>query len=225
MKALVIEDDERVLNYIAKGLREAGHIVDTANNGKDGLFLASTENYDAIVLDWMLPLVDGIKLVNALRASDQRTPVLMLSSRSDVSDRVTGLRSGVDDYLVKPFAFDELLARLELLATRRTLVDSGERVLVCGDLELNVQKRSAKRAGVAVNLNPREYALLEFLMRNKNKVMTRTMLLENVWDYHFDPQTNVIDVHMSRLRGKIDAGFDSALLRTIRGSGYMISDE
>ncbi|MEM6484459.1 MAG: response regulator transcription factor [Pseudomonadota bacterium] len=224
MRFLVVEDDDQVRRYVEKGLSEAGHNVDAVDNGKDGLFLAATENYDALVVDWMLPTVDGITLLNALRASDSNIPALMLSARSDVDDRVRGLRSGADDYLVKPFAFEELLARLEVLALRRNQVEAPTSNLQCRDLHMDLLKRQVYRANVRIDLNPREFALLECLMQNKEQVVTRTMLLEKVWNYHFDPQTNVIDVHISRLRSKVDKGKDQSLIHTVRGAGYKISD-
>jgi two-component system OmpR family response regulator len=224
MRYLVIEDDAGLRRYVAKGLREAGHTVDVADNGKDGLFLATTEQYDALVIDWMLPGVDGISILNAIRASDNPVPALMLSARGDVDDRVRGLRSGADDYLVKPFAFEELLARLEVISSRRKGGQSEPTSLHCHDLEMDLLGRQVTRAGVTIDLNPREFALLEYLLRNKDQVVTRTMLLENVWDYHFDPQTNVIDVHVSRLRQKIDKGHGKALIRTVRGAGYRLTE-
>ncbi|MEM1143362.1 MAG: response regulator transcription factor [Pseudomonadota bacterium] len=224
MRFLVVEDDDQVRGYVEKGLSEAGHNVDAVDNGKDGLFLATTENYDALVVDWMLPAVDGITLLNALRASDARMPALMLSDRSDVDDRVRGLRSGADDYLIKPFAFEELLARLEVLAIRRNLAETPNATLQCGDLHMHLLKRQVCRANRRIDLNPREFALLECLLLSKEQVVTRTMLLEKVWNYHFDPQTNVIDVHISRLRSKVDKGHDQHLIHTVRGAGYKISD-
>ncbi len=225
MRYLVIEDDERLRDYIAKGLRESGHTVDVAENGKDGLLLATTEPYDAVVIDWMLPGVDGITILNTLRASQNAVPALMLSARSDVDDRVMGLRSGADDYLVKPFAFEELLARLEIMSARGGKIGGEVTRLTCHDLEMDLLARQVTRAGVPIDLNPREFALLEYLLRNKGQVVTRTMLLEKVWDYHFDPQTNVIDVHISRLRQKIDRGHDRDLIKTVRGAGYRLSDD
>ena len=225
MRCLVIEDDDPLRAYIVKGLQEAGHSIDVADNGKDGLFLATTEAYDAIVLDWMLPGVDGITILNTLRASENETPALMLSARSDVDDRVRGLRSGADDYLVKPFAFEELLARLEVLAARRRSAAASEpTVLEYRDLRLDVLARRVTRGETAIDLNPREFALLEYLLRHQGQVVTRTMLLEKVWDYHFDPQTNVIDVHISRLRQKIDRDRDPALIQTVRGAGYRLGE-
>lgn len=225
MRCLVIEDDAQLRAYLVKGLREAGHTVDAADNGRDGLFLATTETYDALVIDWMLPGTSGISILNALRASDDNVPVLMLSARSEVDDRVRGLRSGADDYLVKPFAFEELLARLDVLTTRRGQAKSAEAtVLECRDLSMDLLRRRVSRAGASIELNPREFALLEYLLRHKGQVVTRTMLLEKVWDYHFDPQTNVIDVHISRLRQKVDRGFDQELIQTVRGAGYRLAD-
>jgi len=225
VRCLVIEDDARLRAYIVKGLREAGHTVDEAPNGRDGLFLATTESYDALVIDWMLPGADGISILNALRASANDTPALMLSARSEVDDRVRGLRSGADDYLVKPFAFEELLARLEVLAARRgTTPASGPTLLECRDLSLDLLSRRVTRGGRTIDLNPREFALLEYLLRHRGQVVTRTMLLEKVWDYHFDPQTNVIDVHISRLRQKVDRDFDSPLIHTVRGAGYRLGE-
>ncbi len=224
MRTLVIEDDKETLDYLVKGLGESGHTVDNADDGKDGLFLALESDYDVMVVDRMLPGLDGLSLVKALRASGKSTPVLILSALGDVDDRVTGLHAGGDDYLVKPFAFSELLARLEALARRR---ESGppDTALKVGDLELDLLSRVVKRAGKLIRLQPREFSLLEFLMRHVDQVVTRTMLLEGVWDYHFDPQTNVIDVHVSRLRSKIDRGFDRPLLHTVRGAGYKLSIE
>ncbi|MEO1078813.1 MAG: response regulator transcription factor [Pseudomonadota bacterium] len=226
MRCLVIEDDKQLREYIAQGLREAGHSVDTAEDGKRGLFLATTEDYDVLVIDWMLPGADGISILHALRASDNSVPALMLSARSEVDDRVRGLRSGADDYLVKPFAFEELLARVEVLTARRGGSESAETTsLDCHDLHMDLLRRRVTRAGQSIELNPREFSLLEYLMRHADQVVTRTMLLEKVWDYHFDPQTNVIDVHISRLRQKIDKGHDRALIHTVRGAGYRLSPE
>lgn len=223
MRCLVIEDDSQLRSYIEKGLREAGHTVDTADNGRDGLFLGTTERYDAMVIDWMLPEVDGMRILHALRAGEITTPVLILSARSQVDDRVRGLRSGADDYLVKPFAFEELLARLEILAVRGSATATEQTSLTCHDLELDLLPRRVTRGGRSIDLNPREFSLLEYMMRHQGQVVTRTLLLESVWHYHFDPQTNVIDVHISRLRQKIDKGFDVALIHTIRGAGYRLS--
>ncbi|MEM1143967.1 MAG: response regulator transcription factor [Pseudomonadota bacterium] len=224
MRYLVIEDDAKLRAYVEKGLRESGHTVDVADNGKDGLFLATTEQYDALVVDWMLEGVDGITILNTLRASGNGVPALMLSARGDVDDRVHGLRSGADDYLVKPFAFEELLARLEVMSARGNASGGETTRLSCHDLEMDLLGRRVARGGDAIELNPREFALLEYLLRNKGQVVTRTMLLENVWDYHFDPQTNIIDVHISRLRQKVDKGRDRSLIQTVRGAGYWLSD-
>ena len=221
MKLLIIEDDRETALYLAKGLSESGYAVDHAGDGRDGLYLATSGNYDAIVLDRMLPGMDGLTLLGALRGAKIRTPALILSALGSVDDRVKGLRAGGDDYLVKPFAFSELLARIEALLRRGAAAPSLTRLRV-GDLELDLLARSVKRGDTAIELLPREFQLLEYLMRNAGHVVTRTMLLENVWDYHFDPQTNVIDVHVSRLRQKIDKNFASALLHTVRGAGYCL---
>jgi len=225
MRILVVEDDKDVAGFVVKGLREAGHVVEHADNGRDGLFLAASENFDAIVLDRMLPGgVDGLRLLETLRAQDNQTPVLFLSALGQVDDRVKGLKAGGDDYLTKPFAFAELLARVEVL-TRRGKGEGPATKLVVGDLEMELLSRGVKRAGQKVDLQPREFRLLEYLMRHAGQVVTRTMLLEGVWDYHFDPQTNVIDVHVSRLRQKIDKPFPSALIHTVRNAGYMLRAE
>jgi two-component system OmpR family response regulator len=220
---LIIEDDKDVSSFLYKGLTQAGWNVDQADNGKDGLFLATTETYDALIVDRMLPAVDGLTLVRTLRASNNHTPALILSALGEVDDRVDGLKAGGDDYLVKPFAFSELMARLEALIRRAQAGgDSPDTTLHVGDLSLDLLRREVKRAGKHIDLQPREFQLLEFLMRHAGQVVTRTMLLEGVWDYHFDPQTNVIDVHISRLRSKIDRGFDHPLLHTVRGAGYRL---
>ncbi len=221
MRVLVIEDDAETASYIAKGLGEAGYAVDLATDGKDGLLLAVSEDYDVAVVDRMLPNLDGLSVVETLRKTGKHTPVLFLSAMGSVDDRVKGLRGGADDYLVKPFAFSELLARLEALLRRRggAAVDT---LLREGELEMDVLARTVRRAGQTILLQPREFSLLEYLMRHAGQVVTRTMLLEHVWGYHFDPQTNVIDVHISRLRQKIDRDFDRPLLHTIRGAGYSL---
>ncbi|CBS86319.1 Two-component transcriptional regulator involved in heavy-metal (Cu/Zn) homeostasis [Azospirillum lipoferum 4B] len=221
MKILVIEDDRQAASYLAKGLKEAGHVVDVANDGKEGLFLAGAEHYDVMIVDRMLPGRDGLSLVQVLRAAGNDTPVLFLSALGSVDDRVKGLKAGGDDYLTKPFAFSELLARIEVLVRRRGAAQPQTR-LVVGDLELDLLSRSVKRAGKTIDLLPREFSLLEYLMRNAGSVVTRTMMLENVWDYHFDPQTNVIDVHIARLRQKIDKDFPTPLIHTVRGAGYSL---
>ena len=222
MKILLIEDNARVAQFVLKGLRESGHVADHAATGRDGLFMASSERYDAIILDRMLPGgVDGLTIVSALRAAGDRTPVMILSALSDVDERIRGLKAGGDDYLTKPFAFGELAARLDALA-RRAQAATVETALTVGDLRMDLLKREVTRAGAAIELQPREFKLLEYLMRHSGQVVTRTMLLENVWDYHFDPQTNVIDVHISNLRRKIDAAPHKPLLKTIRNAGYML---
>ena len=224
MKLLVIEDDREAAAYIAKGLSESGYVVDHAAEGRTGLFMATSGNYDALIIDRMLPGVDGLALIAALRAAEIRTPVLILSALGAVDDRVKGLRAGSDDYLVKPFAFSELLARIEALLRRGSGPTAATRLKV-GDLEMDLLARTTQRSGQDIELLPREFRLLEFLMRHAGQVVTRTMLLENVWDYHFDPQTNVIDVHISRLRQKIDKGFARPLLHTVRGAGYCLRAE
>jgi two-component system OmpR family response regulator len=222
MKVLVVEDNERVADFVKKGLVEAGHTVDHAGNGRDGLFLAASEPYDAIILDRLLPGgIDGLGILEALRKTGNRTPVLILSALASVDERIRGLKAGGDDYLTKPFAMGELLARLEALA-RRGASAPVETTLKVEDLEMDLLARKVARAGKPISLQPREFKLLEYLLRHAGKVVTRTMLLENVWDYHFDPQTNVIDVHISKLRQKIDAGFAKPLLPTVRGAGYRL---
>ena len=221
MQVLVIEDDEETAAYITKGLAESGHGADRAADGKEGLFMAMENSYEAMVVDRMLPGLDGLSIIKTLRASGQETPVLILSALGEIDDHVEGLRSGGDDYLVKPFAFSELLARLEALL-RRNRPATVETVLRVADLEMDLLARTVKRAGRPLTLQPREYRLLEYLMQHAGQVVTRTMLLESLWDYHFDPQTNVIDVHISRLRGKLDKGFETPLLHTVRGAGYCL---
>jgi two-component system OmpR family response regulator len=223
MKVLCVEDNERVARFVKKGLVEAGHTVDHADNGRDGLFLAASEPYDVIIMDRMLPGdIDGLAIIATMRSAGNKTPILILSALSDVDDRIRGLKSGGDDYLVKPFAFGELLARLDALV-RRSQETGGETTLALDDLSVNLLSRKVTRGGRTVTLQPREFKLLEYLMRHANQVVTRTMLLENVWDYHFDPRTNVIDVHVSKLRQKIDSGSERPLLRTIRNAGYMLT--
>jgi two-component system, OmpR family, response regulator len=223
MKVLFVEDNEQVARFVKKGLTEAGHTVDHAGNGRDGMFLAASEPYDVIIMDRLLPGgIDGLGIIEALRKDGNKTPILIMSALSDVDERIRGLKSGGDDYVVKPFAFGELLARLDALV-RRAKGSGGETSLELGDLTVNLLSRKVTRAGKLVTLQPREFKLLEYLLRHANQVVTRTMLLENVWDYHFDPQTNVIDVHISKLRQKIDAGFDQPLLRTMRNAGYMLT--
>ncbi|MCP5421030.1 MAG: response regulator transcription factor [Gammaproteobacteria bacterium] len=223
MRILVIEDDQSTAAYLVKGLTESGYVVDHASDGHEGLQLAMAEPYQVLIVDRMLPGLDGMSLIGKLRESGIGTPVLILSALGDVDDRVEGLRGGGDDYLAKPYAFSELLARLEALLRRR-LPEQQQTVLKVADLELDRLKRRVSRQGQTISLQPREFRLLEYLMRHAGQVVTRTMLLENVWDYHFDPQTNVIDVHISRLRGKIDKEFSPPLLQTARGAGYCLRE-
>lgn len=224
MRILLIEDDREAATYLTRALREAGHVADHAADGEEGLHLAREGGYDVLIVDRMLPRRDGLSVIEALRAAGDTTPVLILSALGQVDDRVTGLRAGGDDYLAKPYAFTELLARVEALARRQRPGDV-ETTYRVGDLELDRLAHTVARAGRAIPLQPREFRLLEYLMKHVGQVVTRTMLLENVWDYHFDPQTNVIDVHISRLRSKIDKGFDRPLLHTVRGAGYTIRDD
>jgi two-component system OmpR family response regulator len=225
VKLLLVEDNERVARFVTKGLHESGHSVDHADNGRDGMFLAASEPYDVIIMDRMLPgQIDGLGIIEALRRAGNQTPILILSALSDVDERIRGLRAGGDDYLTKPFAFGELLARIDALSRRGQRAEtSSELVLQVGDLRLDLLSRKAQRGTRPIILQPREFKLLEYLMRHAGQVVTRTMLLENVWEYHFDPQTNVIDVHVSKLRQKIDVDSERPLLRTVRNAGYMIS--
>jgi two-component system OmpR family response regulator len=223
MRILLIEDDKNVADFIVKGLNENNHIVDHQDNGKDGLFLATTEDYDVIVVDRMLPGIDGLTIIRTLRASKIQTSIIILSAMADVEQRVEGLQSGADDYLVKPFAFSELLARVEILSKRNTS-DQQETELSVADLKIDLLSHKVSRAQQQIELLATEYRLLEYMMRHSGQVISRTMLLEHVWDYHFDPQTNVIDVHMSRLRKKIDKPFDFPLINTVRGAGYVLED-
>ena len=221
MKILLIEDDREAAEYLEKALSEAGHTTHVAGDGETGFALADSGDYDVLIVDRMLPRRDGLSVIAGLRARGSETPVLILSALGEVDDRVTGLRAGGDDYLTKPFAFSELLARIEVLKRRAGAKDV-ETVYRAGDLELDRLSHTVRRSGREITLQPREFRLLEYLMRHAGQVVTRTMLLENVWDYHFDPQTNVIDVHVSRLRGKIEKGFDKPILHTVRGAGYML---
>jgi two-component system OmpR family response regulator len=223
MKLLLIEDDVRAADFVSKGLREEGHSVDHAADGAEGLTLALSSGYDVIVADRMLPYMDGLAVVQALRAQGVRTPILILSALAKVDDRVKGLRAGGDDYLTKPFAFSELLARIEVLQRRSTTAEPTTRLRVA-DLEMDLVARKVTRAGQPVDLTAREFRLLEYLMRHAGQVVTRTMLLEGVWDLHFDPQTNVIDVHISRLRQALDRGGGTPLIHTVRGSGYVLEE-
>ncbi len=227
VRILCVEDDVTTADYIAKGLGEAGFSVEVSHDGRDGLFQASDGSYDCIVLDRMLPGMDGLAVLSALRAAGVTTPVVMLSALASLDERVRGLRAGSDDYLTKPFAFAELLARIEAVRRRGTQTASADTPvtkLLCEDLEMDLLSRRITRGGRKVDLQPREFRLLEFLLRHKEQVVTRTMLLEGVWDYHFDPGTNVIDVHVSRLRKKLDEGGAKPLLHTVRGAGYRLGD-
>ena len=221
MRILIIEDDREAAAYLIKGLKEAGHVCDHGADGDEGYALAAKGGYDVMIVDRMLPKRDGLSIIEERRREGDETPVLILSALGEVDDRVTGLRAGGDDYLTKPYAFTELLARIEVMARRRNPGEV-ETIYRLADLELDRLAHTVKRSGETILLQPREFRLLEYLMKNAGQVVTRTMLLENVWDYHFDPQTNVIDVHVSRLRGKIDKGYEPALLHTIRGSGYSL---
>ncbi len=223
MRVLLIEDDKEAAGFLQKALKESGHFAEWAEDGAVGLSQARTGDYDCLIVDRMLPELDGLSVIRTLRDEGDRTPVLILSALGEVDDRVKGLRAGGDDYLTKPFAYTELLARIEALA-RRAVPEEQQTRLVVGDLVLDRLSHRVTRGGEAILLQPREFRLLEYLMKHAGQVVTRTMLLENVWDYHFDPQTNVIDVHVSRLRGKIDKNFDAPLLHTVRGAGYVIRD-
>ena len=220
MKVLLIEDDVKTSAFVKRGLAEHGHVVDTAASGRDGLFLAAGEPYDVMIVDRMLPGLDGLGIVKTVRAAGVRTPVLFLTTMGGIEERVEGLEAG-DDYLVKPFAFAELLARINALA-RRPPMAQVPTVLKVADLEMDLISRKVRRAGQEIDLQPREFRLLEYLMRNAGRVVTRTMLLEHVWEFHFEPRTNIVETHISRLRSKIDRGFDTELLETVRGSGYLI---
>ncbi|MBS0560550.1 MAG: response regulator transcription factor [Proteobacteria bacterium] len=222
MRILVVEDDKDVAGFILRGLKEAGHVAEHAATGRDGLFMATSEAFDVIVLDRMLPGgIDGLNILEVLRGQKNAVPVLILSALADVDERVRGLKAGGDDYLPKPFAFSEMLARIEALY-RRGKGEGPVTKLTVDDLELDLLSRQVKRAGQKIDLQPREFRLLEYLMRHAGQVVTRTMLLEGVWDYHFDPQTNVIDVHVSRLRQKVDKPFPTPLIHTVRNAGYML---
>ena len=221
MKILIIEDDKTTGSYVSDGLRQEGHSVDLFTNGSEGLIQASVGQYDVMIVDRMLPGIDGVSLVKTLRGTKNRTPVLFLTSMGGVDDRIEGLNAGGDDYLVKPFAFGELSARIAALA-RRPQMQEAPTVLTAGDLEMNLLTRKVIRAGQTIDLLPREFALLEHLLRRKGRVQTRTMLMEAVWDIHYDPMTNVVDTHISRLRSKVDKPFKTELIETVRGAGYRI---
>jgi two-component system, OmpR family, response regulator len=224
MKLLLIEDDVQTAAYIVRGFQEHGHTVDHAKSGRDGLFLAGSESYDVLIVDRMLPGVDGLSIVKTLRSTEIDTPVIFLTTMGGIEDRVIGLQSGADDYLVKPFAFSELVARVNALA-RRTPLSKTQTVLRVGDLELDLLKRKVRRGADIIDLQAREFALLEFLVQRAGQVVTRTMLLEGVWNLHFDPKTNIVETHMSRLRSRIDNGRSQALIHTVWRSGYMIRAE
>ncbi len=229
MRVLLIEDDRSTADYLAKGLREVGHVVDVARTGRDGLFLALNEEFDAIIADRMLPGPDGLSILRALRASGNRTPVLIVTALGEVDARVDGLDAGADDYLAKPFAFSELRARLDAMTRRAAATSGGEAaVLRVADVEMNLLRRTVRRGGQLVELLPTEFRLLEFMMRHPGQVLTRTMLLERVWDFNFDPTTNVVDVHVSRLRRKLESGREAGgppLIRTLRGAGYVFGPD
>ena len=224
MRILIIEDDSEAASYLQKALDEAGHVAEVARDGLEGLAKAQDGEFDVLVVDRMLPKLDGLTLIGNLRSQGVTTPTLILSALAQVDDRVKGLRAGGDDYLTKPYSFSELLARIESLARRNGSGAGGQTTYRVGPLELDRLAHKLTRSGKDIILQPREFRLLEYLMKHAGQVVTRTMLLENVWDYHFDPQTNVIDVHVSRLRAKIDKGADVPLLQTVRGAGYMIRD-
>lgn len=221
LNVLVAEDDDETREYVGKGLRECGHVVTAVADGRDAFFLATVERFDAVILDRMMPSMDGMAVLRGLRAASISTPVLMLTALSGVEDRVHGLEAGADDYLVKPYAFSELLARLNALVRRPSSMPQ-ETILRAGDVELDPMRREVTRGGRRIALPPREFALLEVLMRNSGRVVTRTMLLERVWNFHFDPTTNIVDTHISRLRTKLNDGFEQGAIRTVRGSGYVI---
>jgi two-component system OmpR family response regulator len=221
MRALIVEDDRAIAEFVARGLREAGFAADQAADGETGLGLALSEPYDVAIVDLMLPQRDGLSLIDELRRRGRTTPVLILSARRSVDDRVRGLQSGGDDYLTKPFAFAELLARVQALVRRATRA-TDPTALTLGDLTLDLLTRKVTRGGTPIELRPREFALLEYLMRNTGKVVSKTMILSHVWDYNFDPQTNIVDVLVSRLRERIDRPFERKLLRTVRGVGYVL---
>ena len=222
LRILLIEDDTETRAYVTSGLTQEGHYVRETADGRDGLFIASTEDFDLLIVDRMLPSMDGLSLVKTLRASNIETPILFLTTMSGISDRVTGLNAGGDDYLVKPFAFAELSARVAALGRRPRGMAVETARLRIADLELDVLSRVVRRGGREISLQPREFCLLEYLMRHVGQVVTRTMLLDNVWNYHFDPKTNVVESHLSRLRTKVDKGFAAELIHTVRGSGYCI---
>ena len=222
-RLLIVEDDTETRDFIAKGFSEQGYVVETAKSGRDGLYHATDDRFDIVILDRMLPEMDGLAILKSIRAADISTPVLMLTAMSAVDERVRGLKSGADDYLVKPFSFQELLARVEALL-RRPHDQQENQTLICGTVEMDLQKRKVTRGTRDLILTPREFQILEFFLRRTNRVITRTMLLEGVWDYSFDPQTNVVDVHISKLRRELDAPGEPPMIKTVRGAGYLLSD-
>ncbi|MDP4857953.1 MAG: response regulator transcription factor [Desulfobacterales bacterium] len=224
MRILVVEDDKKIASFVAKGLKEAGYAVDVAQDGPDGLDLGLSGVYDAAVLDIMLPGIDGLTLIERLRAKKNNTPVIILSAKRTVDDRVKGLQAGGDDYLTKPFSFSELLARIQALIRRDTRVAEPS-TLTVGDLTIDLLAREAKRGDSVISLPAREFALLEYLMRHPGRIISKTSILENIYDYSFDPQTNVVDVLVCRLRNKIDKDFDRKMLHTVRGMGYVLKDQ
>jgi two-component system OmpR family response regulator len=223
MRVLLVEDDGVISSFVAKGLKEAGFVVDHALDGEDGLHLALTGSYDVAIIDIMLPKLDGLSLIAELRRQDQHTPVIILSAKRSVEDRVQGLHTGSDDYLTKPFAFSELLARVQALLRRATGSPEATRLSVA-DLTMDLLAKEVIRSGQKIELQPREFALLEYLMRNAGRVVSRTMIMEHVWDYNFDPQTNVVDARVSKLRDKIDRDFEKKLIHTVRGAGYVLKE-
>ncbi len=223
MRLLLVEDDEKIASFIIKGLKQSGFAVDHAADGEEGLSLALVEPYDAAIIDIMLPKLDGLSLIEKMRSEGKNTPIIILSAKRSVDDRVKGLQKGGDDYLTKPFSFSELLARIQALI-RRSTASTEPTTLSVGDLSLDLLKREVIRRGQKLELQPREFSLLEYLMRNSGRVVSKTMILEHVWDYAFDPQTNVVDVLVCRLRNKVDRGFSNKLIHTIRGVGYVLKE-
>ena len=221
MRILHVEDDKDIASFVIKGLEEAGHVVDHVENGEDGLHRALTEEYDVAIIDLMLPKLDGLSLITEMRKKGRKTPVIILSAKRTVDDRVRGLEEGSDDYLTKPFAFAELIARINALVRRASNIPDAAHLTV-GDLSIDLPARRVVRAGQTIDLQPREFALLEYLMRNAGRVVSKTMIMEHVWDYNFDPQTNVVETRVSRLRDKINRGFDRQLIETVRGAGYVL---
>jgi heavy metal response regulator len=224
MRLLLVEDDQKLSDFIVKGLRQAGFAVDHADNGRDGLHLALTEAYDAAIMDIMVPEIDGLTIIEEIRSQGIQTPVIILSAKRSVDDRIRGLQTGSDDYLVKPFSFAELLARLHALIRRASAVAEPTRI-TAGDISLDLMSRKVERGGVELSLQPKEFTLLEYLMRNEGKVLSKTIIMEHIWDYNFDPQTNVVDVLVCRLRAKLDRDFDTKMLHTIRGVGYVLRED